>query len=423
MRLGLRAVAPVSGVILLLVGCWLALGFTAAKHARTAPDFAALDSSVEQGSYLARAGNCATCHTAEGGQPYAGGVAFHTPFGTLFSTNITPDEITGIGTWSFADFYAAMKHGVRPDGTHLYPAFPYTDFAKMSDDDIGSLYAWMQALPAVRQEAPANQLDFPYNQRRLLAGWNLLFHDASGVPEDPAKSAEWNRGAYLVEGPGHCGACHTPRNALGAERASLALTGGSYQDKIRFGYYRQWSGVNLTPDKSGLAAWSVDDIVSYLRDGVSGNAVVHGPMRDVVFNSTSHLSDDDLRAIATYLKDIPANAQPPGPVPSEATLARGETVYTVHCGSCHLPTGKGDAGLGVPLVGSPIVQAPDPSSLINVILYGPHLPPHLVVDRSRMKMFGKRLSSADIASVASYVRSEFGHGAGAVSAAQVEVQR
>jgi mono/diheme cytochrome c family protein len=384
---------------------------------------AELDASAERGRYLARAGNCATCHTAEGGEPYAGGLVFHTPFGLLYSTNITSDRETGIGDWPFEDFYRSVKEGVRPDGTHLYPAFPYTDFAKLTDADIASLYLYFQDVAPVNSPAPENELVFPFDQRALLYLWKKLFHDPETFVPDPGQSAQWNRGAYLVEGAGHCGACHTPRNALGAEQTSLALTGGTYMDKVLFGYYRPWSGVNLTPHAAGLATWEENDIVSYLRDGVSRNAVVHGPMRDVVMNSTRHLAEEDLRAMAVYLKGIPANAQPPGPAPSEEALAAGEIVYTVHCGSCHLPTGEGDEGLGVSLVGSPIVTAPDPASLVNVILYGPHLPPRLVVDRSRMKMFGKRLSDEDIASVASYVRHEFGKGAGSVEPGLVNAQR
>ncbi len=413
----------VAAGVLAVAGCVAALALLAVPERRSPGALEDYDASVGQGRYLAVAANCATCHTAEGGQPYAGGVPFHTPFGVLYSTNITGDRETGIGDWSFADFHASMKHGLRPDGSHLYPAFPYTDFARMSDEDIASLYLFLRTVAPVAAAVPDNELKFPFNHRSLLAGWKLLFHDAQAYAPDPQQSPQWNRGAYLVEGVGHCGACHTPRNVFGAEQESLALTGGSYLDKVRFGYYRQWSGVNLTPHAAGLATWSTDDIVAYLRDGVSGNAVVHGPMREVVLNSTSQLSEEDLRAMAVYLKGIPANAQPAGPAPDDDTLAAGEVVYTVHCGSCHLPSGGGDAGLGVPLIGSPIVHAPDPSSLINVILYGPHLPPRLVVDRSRMKMFGKRLSDVDIANVASYVRSAFGGGAGAVTPAQVNRQR
>jgi len=407
----------------MLAGAALAFGYIAQADRPIPAPLESYAASVDEGAYLARAGNCQTCHTVEGGQAYAGGLPFHTPFGVLYSTNITPDRQTGIGGWSFEDFHAAMKHGIRPDGSHLYPAFPYTDFAKLTDRDIASLWLYFRSLAPVEQANKGNALDFPYNQRALLAGWKALYHRPDTFEPDPARSDAWNRGAYLVEGAGHCGACHSPRNALGAERESLALTGGSYMDKVIFGYYRPWSGVNLSSHASGLAAWSVEDIADYLRDGISGNAIVHGPMREVVMNSTSQLAAEDIDAMAVYLKSLPANAQPAGPAASGETLAEGEIVYTVHCGSCHLPTGKGDAGLGVSLHGNPIVQAADASSLINVILYGPHLPPRLVVDRSRMKMFGKRLSDADIAAVASYVRAEFGNGAGGVTPEQVSRQR
>lgn len=381
------------------------------------------DASAARGEYLADAGNCSSCHTVEDGLRYAGGVEFHTPFGRLFSTNITSDKVTGIGRWSFGDFYRSLKAGIRPDGSHLYPAFPYTSFAKLTDEDIASLYLFFKEVKSVSRPNQSNTLSFPFNQRILMRFWNTMFHDATTLARNPEQSSEWNRGAYLVEALGHCGACHTPRNRLGAEQRTLALTGGTYMDKVLFGYYRPWSSVNLTPHKMGLDAWETSDIVDYLGAGVSRNAVVHGPMRDVVLNSTRYLSRDDLYAIAVYLKGIAPNAQAPGPAPSQQVLASGEVVYTVHCGSCHMPSGEGDAGLGVSLVGNPIVQAADAASLLNVILYGPHLPPRLVVDRSRMKMYGKRLSNADIASVASYLRSKFGNGAGAVEVDQVKNQR
>lgn len=418
-----RALRRTAAALLALVGCAAAYAYLSAPGYTRPPALESLDVSVERGRYLALAGNCATCHTADGGETYAGGTEFHTPFGVLFSSNITMDKKTGIGTWSFEDFHASMKRGIRPDGSHLYPAFPYTDFALLTDADLASIFLYLRTLPAISKETPDNKLAFPFNQRALLAGWKLLFADAEAYQPDTQQSAEWNRGAYLVEGIGHCGACHTPRNLFGAERESLALTGGRYMDEIRFGYHRPWFAVNLTQHERGLADRSEKDIMDYLKHGVSANSVVHGPMREVVMNSTRHLTEADLKAIAVYLKSLPARAQPPGPHADEKILAAGEVVYTVHCGSCHLSSGKGDAGLGVPLVHSPIVSASDASSLINVILYGPHLPDRLLVDRSRMKMFGKRLSDADIASVASYVRTKFGDGAGAVTEEQVYAQR
>ncbi len=410
------SIAAIAGVVALFVGSGEA---PAAPH-----DPSVFNASVEQGQYLARAGNCATCHTVEGGKTFAGGLPFHTPFGVLYSTNITMDEQTGIGRWSFQDFHRSMKQGVRPDGAHLYPAFPYTAFAKMTDDDIASLWLYLQTIEPVSAPAVANALDFPYNLRALLGVWKTLFHDDATFEPVADRSEQWNRGAYLVEGPGHCGACHTPRNPLGAERSELALTGGVYLDRVKLGGHRNWAAPNITPSGVGLAAWSEADIVAYLKHGQSERAVVHGPMNEVVMNSTRHLDDADLQAVATYLKGVPANAQPVGDRPSDDELAVGKIVYTVHCGSCHLPTGLGDKGLGVPLAGNPIVQAPDPASLLNVILYGPHLPPPpFVAERTRMKMFGKRLSDDDIAAVATYLRSSFGNSASAVTPEQVKVQR
>lgn len=380
--------------------------------------------SLENGRYLATASNCTSCHTADAEKPFAGGVAFQTPFGLLYSTNITADQDTGIGSWSFADFYKSMKQGVRPNGEHLYPAYPYTAFAKMTDEDIASIYLYLQTFTPIAAETPQNQLNFPFNIRSLLGIWKTFFHSSATYVANPQQSEQWNRGAYLVEGPGHCGVCHSPRNILGAEQQSLALTGGIHMDQVKSGKYRQWSAVNLTPDSTGLAAWSEADIVSYLKDGQNNRAVVHGPMNEVIMNSTRHLTDNDAAAIATYLRGIPANAQTITTTASKETLAAGETVYTVHCGSCHLPTGLGDTILGVPLANNAIVQTPDPSSLINVILYGPHLPPPpFISDRSRMKMFGKRLSDKDIADVASYLRANFGNTAGEVTPEQVNAQR
>ncbi len=409
---------------LVLIGCMLfGLERLVGEPVSEAPTLDP-EASAQDGEYLARAANCQACHTHEGGAPYAGGVPFNTPFGTLYSTNITPDTATGIGHWQFADFYAAMKTGVAPGGRHLYPAFPYTDYALLTDRDIASLFLFLQTLAPVDAPSRPNKLDFPFDQRALLVPWKALFHRAETYVPDPARSARWNRGAYLIEGAGHCGACHSPRNIFGAEQAALAMTGGVHEGPVKLGFSRSWSAVNLTSADIGLASWSEEDIVNYLKTGQSKQAIVHGPMRDVVMHSTRFLRDEDLQAMAVYLKSLPPRVQDSGPAADDVQLATGEQVYTVHCGSCHLPTGLGSEGLGVSLSRNPIVQAPDPASLINVILYGPHLPgPPFAVDRSPMKMFGKRLSDSDIAALASYLRSSFGNRAGAVTPAQVKVQR
>src|SRR3546814_931365 len=296
---------------------------------------------------------------------------------------------------------------MRPDGESLYPAFPYTSFAKLDDSDMASLYLYLQTVAPVAAPAPVNQLRFPFNLRFTLRAWNRLFHDPQTFKADASKSAEWNRGAYLVEGLGHCGACHTPRNLLGAEKKDLALTGGTLVDAVRRDKYRTWSSVNLTSAPTGLAAWSADAIVAYLKHGENDHAVLHGQMNEVVLNSTRYLDDADVRAIASERNAGPANAQAAGRVASKAQLHAGEMGYTVHCGTCHLPTGLGDRGLGVTLAGNAIVQASDPAALINVILYAPHLPPPpFVADRSRMKPFGKR-SEEHTSEIQSLMRNSY----------------
>ena len=383
------------------------------------------DASVNEpdGAYLARAANCHSCHTADPAAPLAGGVSFSTPYGVLWSTNITPDTETGIGSWSKQDLRNAMRHGVRPNGEHLYPAFPYTAYALMSDAEIDAIYDFLMSQPAVRASSNPAQLTFPYNQRWLLGFWKTLFHDPAPFTVDPNQSASWNRGAYLVRGPGHCGACHTPRNLLGAERTPLALTGGRLSAKTKLGWERTWSSVNLHPVRNGLGSWSHQDLVDYLSGGLSARAVAQGPMREVIFNSTQHLSAADIDAMATYLMSLPANTDSSAE-PSSDALQAGEVLYTVHCGSCHLPDGQGDPTLGVPLAGSAVTVADQPESLINIILYGPDLaPPPFSTGRSNMKMHGKRLSNADIADIATYIRRSWGNQAGAVTAEQVAAQR
>jgi mono/diheme cytochrome c family protein len=396
----------------------------AAPEAAAEPAAPALSPAAEKGRYLATAGNCASCHTAEGGKPFAGGVAFPTDFGTIYSTNITQDAETGIGKWTADDFKKAMRQGVRPDGTHLYPAFPYTAFTALSDEDVAALYAFIKTLAPVSAPAKANTLKFPYDQRALMAVWKaLFFKDARFVPV-AGRAADVNRGAYLVEGLGHCSACHTPRNFLGAEKMDAFLTGGVYNDAVLPGQVRPWAAVNLTPAPTGLGAWSAEDIAAYLKTGLSKRATTFGPMNEVVMNSTRHLSDDDIKAIAAYLKALPAKDQGTGPAASKEVLAMGETVYTVRCGTCHLPTGLGSDTLGVSLVGSAVVQAPSPASLINNVLYGAKLPPApFNSGRRTMTAFADELRDEEVAAVASYVRSAWGNKAGAVSPAEVARQR
>ncbi|MDH4071888.1 MAG: cytochrome c [Gammaproteobacteria bacterium] len=378
--------------------------------------------------YLSRAGNCESCHTRAGGDPFAGGVAFETPFGTIYSTNITPDAETGIGGWALDDFAKAMREGVRRDGKHLYPVFPYTSYTLASDAEVAALFAYFRTLPPVTYRAPENDLGFPYSQRWALGMWKALYFDKGRFVPDQDQSSEWNRGAYLVNGLAHCGMCHTPGNFLGARDDDLALTGGTYTDTIA-GKTLSWSATNLTSADSGLGLWSVEDIVSYLRLGVSSRAGVFGPMNEVIVNGTRHLKEEDLRAMAIYLKSLPANAKQNGSSPDEATMQRGSLLYDIHCGTCHLPTGLGSDDTGPPLVGSPVSLAADPASLINITLHGPQLPrtaPSAEWDArpwKRMESYAAKMDDEETAALLTYIRNAWGNSAGEVTPRQVANQR
>lgn len=383
-----------------------------------------LPSAVARGEYLARAANCMSCHTRPDGAPYAGGVAFETPFGTLYSTNITSDREAGIGAWTAEQFRRAMREGIRADGEHLYPAFPYTAFTKLSDADVDAMFAYFKTVPAAPDRSPENELSFPFNQRWLLGVWKALYFDEQRFVPDPVQSQEWNRGAYLVEALGHCGACHTPRNFLGAERTSLALTGGTYLDKIPGGKVRPWSAVNLTSAPSGLGPWSVEELVAYLKTGVNSFATSFGPMNKVIVNSTRYLTDADVHAMAVYLKSLPPLEQSFKPAASEDVLRQGELLYGIHCATCHLPTGLGAAETGPAMAGNPVVQAADPASLVNSILHGPELP-HipLPAQRPHMEAYAVSLSDEEVAALSSYLRNAWGNRGGRVTAKQVAAQR
>ncbi len=400
---------------------------------------------IEKGQYLARAGDCISCHTRPDGKEFSGGLPLTTPFGTIFTANITPDAETGIGNWTEEQLARAMRAGVAADGSHLYPGFPYTAYTKVTDEDVHAIYAYLKSLPPVRYKPPKNQMPFPFNQRFLLTFWNKLFLKEGRYTPDPAQSAEWNRGAYLVEGLGHCGACHTPRNMLGGERNSLALTGGVYQDSVLDAVHEQdivqedddivrpWSTANLTPSPRGLGDWSLEQLSAYLKTGHNERAGAFGPMAEVVANSTKYLTDDDTKAMALYLKSLAPLAQKISRKPSQAQMDRGEIVYTVHCGDCHQPTGLGtpktpDADptkVSPPLVSNTVVQAPNAETFLNVILYGVH---ETILDAQAWpKMPGFELDfgldDQQIADLATYVRNSWGNQAEAVDPKTVAKQR
>lgn len=395
--------------------------------ATTAQSEPIADPLIERGKYLARAGNCAGCHTTAEGGLLAGGVAFETPFGKIYSTNITPDADTGIGKWTGDQFLQSLRQGVRPNGEHLYPVFPYTAFTKITDADAAALFAYLRSVPAVRSGIRENELSFPFDQRWLMSAWKMLFFDEGAYTPDKTKPAQWNRGAYLVEALGHCSACHSPRNFLGAENSDMAMTGGEYMDKIPGGALHEWSAPNLTSAPNGLGAWPVEEIAAYLKTGRNSFLETFGPMNEVIMDSTRHLQDADVLAMATYLKSLPANEGDLGSSADAEVLRAGETLYDVHCGTCHLPTGLGGPGedAGARLAGgSLVVQASNPASLINVILYGPQLPnPPLPKRWKEMEPFAEKLSDEEVAALASFLRNAWGNKGGEVTADQVARQR
>ena len=424
----IRVVFPFSlshSLAVLLSGAALALTApTTAQETVSVSALADSENPVQRGLYLATAGNCMACHTREGGDPYTGGVAFHTDFGTTFSTNITSDEAAGIGAWTETQFIVAMHEGKSADGSNLYPAFPYPSFTKISEQDLKDLFAYLQSIAPSSYAPPDNDMGFPFNQRSLMSVWNALHLESGRFETDASQSPEWNRGAYLVEGLGHCGTCHTPRNALGGLQTDQALSGGTYNDKVEDDKIRPWSAVNLTSAPDGLAAWSEDDIASYLKTGHGSRGGTFGPMNEVITLSTSQLNDGDGRAIAVYLKSLPPIERSPQHKMSDTDFRAGELLYTIHCGTCHLPTGLGDPSIGPPVAGSSVVQADDPASLINVIIYGAEVPtPTPPGAWKTMEAFGNKLDDDEIALLSSYLRSDWGNRGGPVTEADVDKQR
>ena len=381
---------------------------------------------IARGEYLTVAGNCASCHTTSDGEFMAGGLSFATPFGTLYSTNITPDPETGIGNWSDWDFLNSMRHGVRPNGEHLYPAFPYTSFTKVPNEDIAAMFAYLRSIPPIKKDARTNELSFPFNMRALLGVWKVFYFDQGEFEFVKEESAEWNRGAYLVEGLAHCSACHTPRNFLGAELARQHMSGGEYFDRVRSGSFRSWAAPNLTPSKRGLGLWPQSALEDYLKTARNDFLESFGPMNEVIMNSTRYLSGNDITAMATYLKSLPIIDEREGVMPDSELMGRGRTIYNLHCGTCHLPTGEGDPEMAPRLnAGSLVVQAENPASMINAILYSPETPGHPLTPRWReaMEEFQYLLDDEEVAAVTSYIRNSWSNRAGLVSSEQVALQR
>jgi mono/diheme cytochrome c family protein len=367
---------------------------------------------LRRGQYLVAAGDCMSCHVRDGGEPLAGGLGLRTPFGVIYSANISSDPQTGLGRWTSEQFYRAMHDGIDDEDLNLYPAFPYPWFRLVSREDDDAILAFLKTTPPVKYTAPANQLSFPLNHRSLVKGWNLLFVNAREFQPDSSQSDEWNRGAYLVNGLGHCGACHTPLNALGAVRSSHDLQGAKLDN---------WIAPDLTGnDRTGLGGWSVDDIAEYLRNGRNAHAGAGGAMADVIIYSTSLMTDQDRHAIATYLKSRAASPSV-SHVPADAgAMRRGAAIYSDACASCHLEDGVGQPRLFPPLGHDAMLQQADATGLEHLILAGgrigtsPSRPSPLT-----MPSFAWKLSDEEIADVATYLRNSWGNEAAAVSAGEV----
>jgi mono/diheme cytochrome c family protein len=373
---------------------------------------------ARKGQYLAAVGDCMSCHLRPGGEPLAGGLGLNTPFGTIYTSNITSDQATGIGSWTPDQFYQAMHEGKSKDGSNLYPAFPYPWFHLASREDDDALLAFLKTTPAVHYTPPENTLHFPMSIRASVKAWNLLYLNSGAFQTDPGQSAEWNRGAYIVTGLGHCGGCHTPKNGLGADRSKELLEGGTLDN---------WVAPDLTSnERTGLGAWSVEDITEYLQHGRNARAAAGGAMADVITYSTSLMNDADRHAIAVYLKSRAASSASAAvaAIPGESTMQRGAAIYSDVCASCHLENGVGQPRYFPPLGHNAVIQQSDPSTLEHLILAGTRIG---VSDKRpsalTMPSFAWKLSDNEIADVSTYIRNSWGNQAPAVPADAVTAMR
>jgi mono/diheme cytochrome c family protein len=391
-----------------------------------APAALAQASLIKKGEYLAKAADCQVCHTAKGGEPYAGGFAFVLPFGTLYSTNITPDKAAGIGNYTDAQFLAAVHRGVRRDGANLYPAMPYTSYSYMTDDDALAIKAYLFSLAPIGSPNKPNALAFPFNQRWVMGVWSALFNANERFRPVAEKSAEWNRGAYIAEGLAHCGECHTPRNL------AFALNN---RKKFRGALTAGWRAYNISSDKeSGVGAWHDEELVAYLAGGhAAGHGSAAGPMGEAVDESFSQLAPEDVHAIVAYLRSVPGGASsdspaelaPAAPDSHKEGLAtadsRGKQVYEGACVSCHGWSGVSDISEYATLTGARAVNDPHGTNVAQIVLAGMKRSSPTGV--TEMPGFGAAYSDSDIAAVANYVTTRFGSSASNLSAADVAKMR
>ena len=392
----------------ILAGLFLCSALSlSAGHAQPTPE------DIARGKALTEAGDCASCHTADAAKPFAGGKRIDTPYGGIYSPNLTPDRDTGIGAWSDDDFYRALRFGEARDGSRYYPAFPYPNFTKLTRQDILAIRAYLATLTPVSNTTPAPELRWPLNYRGMMRVWNWLYFKPGILMPDQQRSAEWNRGRYLVEGVAHCGACHTPKNIFGANKRGRAFGGA----RVGGMFAPRLDGA----ERSGLKSWSVDDIAEYLQSGRNGRSHAGELMSEVVVNSTSKMSDADIRAIAMYLKDLPAGAAEPQVTPPQPLqMAQGKKLYDGACIACHEENGSGAPRIYPPLPGNANLQSADALSTLRIILDGaqtvttPRAP-----NKGSMPGYAAKMTDQELADVTNYIRNAWGNAAPLVTADQV----
>ncbi|WP_075180920.1 cytochrome c [Pantoea sp. 1.19] len=396
----------------LLSALTLALLGAGAAHAQPEYD------QIARGRYIATLGDCTACHTADPAKPFAGGVKLNTPFGTLVGANITPDAETGIGHWTLDDFQRAMSEGIGHGGKRLYGAMPFTAYTKVTRKDNADLWAYLQSLQPIHQAIETNQLPFPFSVRTSLMGWNWINFTQGEFTPDPTQSDEWNRGAYLVEGLGHCGTCHTPKNLIGGDKNGQFLQGAVVEE---------WWAPNLTnADHTGLGKWQKADIVNYLKHGVNRFDIASGPMADAVKHSTQYWNDADLQAVATWLKASQgAEASPPPALAADDRRMKiGRDIYAAKCSACHTPNGKGVEPLFPMLADNPLINAPNASSLMRVVLAGSRgVDTDTRPTAPAMPAFAGTLSDDEVADVVTFIRNSWGNAAAPVSGDDVKALR
>ena len=376
------------------------------------PPPAEASTQVQRGEYLVKLGDCVACHTQKNGVQFAGGRPLQTPFGTVLSANLTSDDATGIGRYTPDTFYRAMHEGVDKDGQHLYPAFPYNYYTRISRTDTDAMLVYLKSLPPVSHPLQRNQMPFPFKIRSLMAVWNLMFLDKGTYTDNPDKTPEWNRGAYLVEGLGHCQACHTAKNPLGGNKKNEAFQGGLFGN---------WYAPDITPNtRTGIGTWTRDDLREFLREGRNVHSAASGEMGEAVQFSTSQMSAADLGAIVTYLNDLAPSPEKTAYAPDNQVMRQGQAIWGDQCAACHRTDAKGVPRYFPPLQGNAMVQQSNPTSIIHYILTGASKAPTAKAPaQMAMPAFGWKLDDQQIAAVATYARNSWGNAASEVKETEV----